>query len=96
MRRLWAHDPQTCEELTEGLYEMGRAQLGRIIDNLMWTLADQPRPMNAAQAERIRLLWGRKMSKPIDTKAECRLAAMTEEEAQALIFKMQAQPDRTA
>lgn len=96
MRRLWAHDPQVCEELTEGLYEMGRAQLGRVIDNLMWTLANQPRPINAAQGERIRALWGRKMSKPIDAAAEARLLAMTEDEAQRLIIKMQAQPDRAA
>lgn len=96
MRQLWAHDPQTCEELTEGLYHMGRAQLGRAIDNLMWTLASQPRPINAAQGERIRALWGRKMSKPIDAAAGARLLAMTEDEAQRLIIKMQAQPDRAA
>lgn len=96
MRRLWGHDPEVCEELTEGLYQMGRAQLGRVVDNLMWTLAAQPRQINKAQADHIRLLWGRKMSKPIDAKAERRLAAMSEEEAQALIFKMQAQPDRNA
>lgn len=87
MRRLWGHDPDTCEELIAGLYEMGRAQLGRVIDNLMWTLSDQPRPINAAQMERIRALWGRRMSKPIDAAAEAKLAAMTEEQAQALIVK---------
>lgn len=93
MRRLWGHDPETCEELIAGLYEMGRTQLGRVIDNLMWTLSDQPRPINAAQAERIRLLWPRKLRKPLDTAAEQRLARMTEEQAQALIVKLTAEPD---
>lgn len=88
MRRLWAHDPDTCEELVEGLYQMGRAQLGRVIDNLMWTLSDQPRPINAAQMKHIRALWPRKMSKPIDAAAEAKLAAMTEEQAQAFIVKL--------
>lgn len=93
MRRLWGHDPETCEELTEGLYQMGRTQLGRVIDNLMWTLADQPRPINAAQLRHIRVLWARKMRQPIDAAAEAKLAAMTEEQAQRLVFRMQAQPD---
>jgi hypothetical protein len=93
MRRLWGHDPETCEELIEGLYAMGRAQLGRVIDNLMWTLADQPRPINAAQLRHIRALWARKMRQPIDAAAEAKLAAMTEEQAQRLVFRMQAQPD---
>lgn len=93
MRRLWGHDPEVCEELTEGLYQMGRAQLGRVIDNLMWTLSDQPRPINAAQLERIRALWPKKMSKPLDDAAARKLAAMTEERAQALIVRMQGMGD---
>ena len=94
MRRLWGHDPDTCEELVNGLYSMGRIQLGRVIDNLMWTLDDQPRPINADQGRRIRALWGRKMTKPIDEIAGHKILAMTEEQADALIAKLQATPDR--
>lgn len=93
MRRLWGHDPETCEELTEGLYTMGRAQLGRVVDNLMWTLANQPRLINAEQERYIRALWARKMSKPIDAAFEARLASMDEVTAQRLVYRLQAEPD---
>jgi hypothetical protein len=94
MRRLWGHDPDTCEELVNGLYDMGRIQLGRVIDNLLWTLDDQPRPVSADQGRRIRALWGRKMTKPIDHAAGMKILAMTEDQANALIAQLQAAPDR--
>lgn len=94
MRRLWGHDPETCEELVAGLYEMGRIQLGRVIDNLLWTLADQPRPISADQGRRIRALWGRKMSKPIDAEAGAHLLGMTEDQADAFIEKLRGMPDK--
>lgn len=94
MRRLWGHDPETCEELVNGLYAMGRTQLGRVIDNLLWTLDDQPRPISVDQGKRIRALWGRKMSRPIDAVAGQKILAMNEDQANALIAKLQATPDR--
>lgn len=94
MRRLWGHDPVVCEELVAGLYDMGRIQLGRVVDNLMWTLDDQPRPISADQGRRIRALWGRKMSRPIDAEAGARLLAMTEDQANAFIEKLRGMPDR--
>lgn len=94
MRRLWACDPATADELCDGLAAMSRTQLGRVIDNLMWILANQPRPMNAAQWQRIQLLWPRKMSKPMDDKVIQRFARMTEGDADRAIRRMIASPDR--
>lgn len=93
MRRLWVDDPDVGEELVEGLYAMTRTQLGRVIDNLMWTLANQPRQINAEQIAYIRALWGRKMSKPMDARAQAKLLAMTEIDAQRFVYKLQAEPD---
>lgn len=96
MRQLWGHDPETCEELVQGLYAMNRVQLGRVIDNLMHTLSIQPRMLSADQAAHIRALWPRKMSKPIDAKVERKFAEMTEADGQRLVYKLQAMPDRCA
>lgn len=94
MRRLWAHDPQTAAELVEGLQQMGRVQLGRVVDNLMWTLANQPQAASRDQMRHVRLLWPRKMSKPIDLEAERRFAQMTRQQAQRLVDRLRAMPDR--
>lgn len=94
MRRLWGHDPEVCDELTANLYTLSRTQLNKVTDNLMWTLANQPRLMNRAQLQHIETLWGRKMSKPIDAPARAKFAQMTEEDAQRMVYKLQALPDR--
>lgn len=96
MRRLWACDPDAADELVAGLAGLNRTQLGRIIDNLMWTISNQPRPMNAAQWQRIQLLWGRKMRKPMDNKALRKFANMPEDEADRFIRRFQMQPDLMA
>lgn len=96
MRRLWACDPEVSAELCAALEQMSRAQLGRIIDNLLWTLADQPRPMNAAQWQRIQLLWPRKMRKPMDDAIRQRFAQMTEYDADRAVRQMHLLPDLVA
>lgn len=94
MRRLWASDMDAADELVAGLADLGRVQLGRIIDNLLWTLANQPRPINSTLDRHIRMLWNAKMTKALDAKAEARLATMSYEEAEAWVRRLQALPDR--
>lgn len=93
MRRLWVDDPDTAEELVEGLYAMSRTQLGRVIDNLMWTLSNQPRQINDEQMAYIRALWGRKMTKPMDARLLAKVRGMTEVDAQRFVYRLQAEPD---
>jgi hypothetical protein len=94
MRRLWACDMDVAEELVAALDGLTRPQLGRVIDNLMWTLANQPRPITAALDRHIRMLWQAKMSKPLDATAEAKLVSMQYEEAERWVHRLQALPDR--
>lgn len=94
MRQLWASDMDAAAELVAGLEGLSRVQLGRIIDNLMWTLANQPRPISMALDRHIRMLWNAKMAKPLDAKAEAKLAVMQYEEAERWVHRLQALPDK--
>lgn len=94
LRQLWACDMDTADELVAGLDKLTRPQLNRLMDNVMWTLANQPRPINTTLDRHIRMLWNAKMTQPMDAKAEARLATMNYDEAERWVRRLQELPDK--